>query len=439
VATKEMNTQRRRILFLAAWYPSEDNPVAGIFVREHARAAHLYNDVVVLYVYLDPSHNIWRLYRATEDIEDGIRTIRVKYGGALLYIWLKLTDRKRNPESLANFELKSSSIWSQLSAIPVAIVNDLLYCWSVVASFRDLVNRGWKPDIIHAHVFTAGTPGVILGKLCRIPVVITEHWDVFLDRKLTFFDRLKARFSMNRAKIILPVSNALKMAIEAYGIKNAFRVIPNAVNTEVFYLMLSDGERVRSKKRVLFVGILTPVKGVPFLLQAVSYLKGQRQDFTLDIVGNGTNRLEHEELARTLRVLDIVKFHGLIPKVKVAEFMRACEFLVAPSLHETFGVALIEAMACGKPVIATQGGGSREIVDDRVGILVPPQDFKALAKAINYMLDNYKSYSPEGIAQYAKEHFGYEAIGHKLDRIYGELILGESGDSNTYEQKGKNH
>jgi len=413
--------------------------VGGIFVREHARAAHLCNDVVVLYVYLDPSPNIWRLYRTTEYIEDGIRTIRVKYGGALLYIWLKLTGGKRNPESIADLELKHSSIWSQLSTIPVAIANDLLYCWSVVISFRNLVNGGWKPDIIHAHVFAAGAPGVILGKLYRIPIVITEHWDVFLDRKLTFFDRLKARFAMNRAKIILPVSNALKMAIEAYGIKNEFRVIPNAVNTEVFYLMHTDARSVTSKKKILFVGLLIPVKGVPFLLQAVSYLKGQRRDFVLDIIGNGTSRLEHEELARTLRVLDIVKFHGLVSKVKVGEFMRACDFLVAPSLHETFGVALVEAMACGKPVVATRSGGSGEIVDDRVGVLVPPQDFKALAKAIDYMLDNCRSYSPEEIAQYAKEHFGYKAIGHKLDRIYSELVLGDIGDSDIHGEEEKSH
>jgi glycosyltransferase involved in cell wall biosynthesis len=417
-----MSKRRRKILFLAAWYPSEDNPVAGIFVREHARAAYIYNDVIVLYVYLDPAPNIWRSYRTAEGIEDGIRTVRVKYGGALLYIWLKLTGRKLNIENLADSELRRSSIWSRLSAVPVAIINDLLYCWSVFGSFRTLVKRGWRPDIIHAHVYTAGAPGVILGKLYGIPVVITEHWDVFLDHNLNSFERLKARFAMNKAKTILPVSLALKMAMEAYGIISRFRVIPNAVNAEVFYLMPSDGDRVRSKKRILFVGMLTPVKGVPFLLQAVSYLKGQRQDFTLDIVGSGPNGLEYEELARKLNISDEVKFHGLIPKAEVAEFMRGCAFLVAPSLHETFGVTLIEAMACGKPVIATENGGSREIVDGNVGILVPSQDFNALAEAMNHMLDNYQSYPPERIAKYAKDKYGYEAVGHELDRIYTELM-----------------
>jgi glycosyltransferase involved in cell wall biosynthesis len=168
--------------------------------------------------------------------------------------------------------------------------------------------------------------------------------------------------------------------------------------------------------------MLTPVKGVPFLLQAVNHLKGQRQDFTLDIVGSGPNGLEYEELARMLNISDEVQFHGLIPKMKVAEYMRACAFLVAPSLHETFGVTLIEAMACGKPVIATKVGGSQEIVDDSVGILVQSQDFQALANAIDYMLDNYRNYSPERIAQNAKDKYGYEAVGHELNLIYGELM-----------------
>ena len=401
--------------------------MAGIFVREHARAAHLYNDVVVLYVYRDPSPDVRRLYRATEDIEDGIRTIRVKYGGVLVYIWLKLTARKRNRESPAGFEVKHSSILSQLVAIPRAFVSDLLYYWSVFASFRKLVNTGWKPDIIHAHVYTAGTAGIILGRLYRIPVVITEHWDVFLLRRLLFFERLKARFAMNKARIILPVSNALKAAIEAYGIRNTFRIIPNAVNTDVFYFS-PPGDRGPSRgKRFLFVGLLAPVKGIPFLLQALSHLKSQRQDFALDIVGNGPNRLEYEELARTLGIWDSVKFHGSMPKVKVAEFMRACEFLAAPSMHETFGITLGEAMACGKPVIATNVGGSLEIVTDEAGILVPPRDVRSLANAIDYMLDNYTSYSQEKLAQYAKDMFGYEAVGHKLDMIYREVMLDKSG------------
>ncbi len=433
-----MSIQRLKVLFLPAWYPSEDSPVTGIFVREHARAAHLYADVVVIHAYLDPSPDNRRLFRTNESVEGGIRTIRVKYGGALASVWKKLNAGKQTNENNNDFELKHSTLWSKLFLIPAAMVNDLLYNWSIITAFRKLVKEGWKPDIIHSHVFTAGVTGMIIGKRFRIPVVITEHWDIFLDRKLTLLDRSKARFAMNNAGMILPVSSALEAAIKAYGIKNIFEVVPNAVNTEVFYFKLSDNRRESSKKKLLFVGLLTPVKGVPFLLQAIKSLKNCRQDFILDIVGNGPGRLDYEELARTLGVWDLVKFAGLVSKSEVAEFMRACDFLVAPSLHETFGVTLIEVMACGKPVIATNVGGSQEIVNNEVGLLISPQDAESLTKAIDYMLDNFMSYSPERIERYSKEKYGYEAVGSKLDRIYKQLVFGDPGGVKVVDQDQRN-
>ncbi len=80
ISRKTMQCEKRlKILFFPAWYPSEVNPISGIFIREHARAASLHNDVVALYVYPDLSPRPRNLYRVTEDVEDGIRTIRVKY------------------------------------------------------------------------------------------------------------------------------------------------------------------------------------------------------------------------------------------------------------------------------------------------------------------------------------------------------------------------
>jgi len=101
--------------------------------------------------------------------------------------------------------------------------------------------------------------------------------------------------------------------------------------------------------------------------------------------------------------------------------MRECDFFVLPSFYENFGVVYIEAMACGKPVIATNAGGPKEIVNEDIGVLVPPKDVEALIKAIEYMLDNYQNYSTEKIAQYAKKRFSYEAIGKILDEVYKSI------------------
>jgi len=235
------------------------------------------------------------------------------------------------------------------------------------------------------------------------------------------FEGSRLRFAMNRAQAILPVSHDLGGAIkDYYGIKKRIHVVPNVVDTEVFHPSAFPAKPTnRGKKKMLLVAVLQPRKGIPDLLKALKQISSQRQDFVLDVVGDGPNRSEYEQLAKDLGLNNMVKFHGR--QAEIVEFIRECDFFVLPSLYENFGVVYIEAMACGKPVIATNAGGPREIVNKDVGILVPPKDVKALKEAIEYMLDNYQNYSPERIARYAKENFGYVAVGQMLDRIYKSL------------------
>ncbi len=382
-----LREKRLKILFLPEWYPSEKNPVAGIFVKEHAKAVSLYNEVIVLYSE-GCEKNLKGIWEITSDKkENGIRTIRIRH--------------RRSPIPKTTY---------------------FIYLWSVFRAFRKLLYEGWEPDIIHSHVYSAGVPGVILGRIYKIPVIITEHYTNFATYSLTFLERIKAKFAMNRAKIILPVSNDLRQAIENYyGIKNKFEVVPNVVNTEIFYPSnLRSKNKNNDKKRMLSVCILTPRKGIHYLLKSLSQLKQKRQDFVLDIVGDGPNRKEYENLTKNLGLDGIVKFYGRQPEV--ASFMRKCDFFVLPSLYENFGVVYMEAMACGKPVIGTSAGGSREIITKEVGKLVPPKNVDVLAEAIDYMLDHYQDYSPEKISQYAKENFSYEVVGAKIDKIYREIL-----------------
>ena len=161
--------------------------MSGVFVREHARAASLYNDIVVIYVYRDPLPKTWKFFQVSkiEATEEGIRTIRVKYKGVLLYIKDWLAKKVVKPSGDGNEKPQDGSrgmfrtALKTLFRIPDMIVSDLFCYWSTFAAFRKLRKEGWKPDIIHAHVFTAGVPAVLIGRLYRIPVVITEHSTAF--------------------------------------------------------------------------------------------------------------------------------------------------------------------------------------------------------------------------------------------------------------------
>ena len=376
--------KRLKILFIPAWYPSKQNSVAGIFIQEHAKAVSLYNDVIVLYSE-GIDHSIKNFFKIEDNIEDGIRTLRLHY--------------RRSPIPKTTY---------------------FIYLWSIFKGFRKLIHEGWKPDIIHAHVYSAGVPAIIIGKLYKIPVVITEHWSGFPRHMLGKFGTLKARFSMNRAKIILPVSKDLENAIKSYGIKNKFKIVPNVVNTKIFYPL---SQKTNNKiKKMLFVALFLPIKGIPYLFQSLVQLRQKRQDFVLDVVGDGPNREEYKKLSKELGLEGIVKFHGLKTKLEIAEFMRNSDFFVLPSLWENLPCVLIEAMASGLSVIASNVGGISEILNKENGILIQPKDIVGLSKAINYMLDHYKDYSSEKISQYAKENFSYEAVGEKIDKIYKEAI-----------------
>ena len=374
--------KRLKILFLTPWYPSEENPAAGTFVMEHAMAVSLFNEVTLI-AFSESPISQWPFYAVSESIKDGIRTIIIKI--------------KRSPIPNTNSFFHLCAIWK---------------------CFRKLIKDGYKPDIIHANIYWAGVYAAILSRLYSVPFVITEHWTGFPMRRLTAVQKIKARFSMNRAKIILPVSEGLRKHIVQYGIKNKFRVVPNTVNTSLFYPPIDDIKRNVKTKRILMVAFLSHRKGISYLLKSLHRIKEVRQDFVLDIVGDGPNRQEYEKLTEKLELGEMVRFHGLKSKPEVADYMRQCDFFVLSSLWENLPCVLIEAMASGIPVIATDVGGVKEMINENVGLLIPPKNTKALEKAIEYMLNYYVNYSPEFLIRYVQNRFGYEAVGRTFSEVY---------------------
>jgi len=402
--------RRLKVLFITEWYPSAGDPIAGVFVREHAHAVGLYDDVSVLHLAgRDPSlRKAWHLYEETNPaLTQGIPTYRLSRQ-RLLFL----------PAYLAQV-------------------------WGVWRAARWLAARGFRADVIHAHVYAAGVPAALLARLWRVPLVITEHLSAFPRRTLRPLDVMVARLAFGAAVLVLPVSRYLQHAIEAYGIHARFRVMPNAVNVALF--RPTDGPESLGQptdnpeppsdaatgpsgegqgQRILYVGRLPAdqSKGVPYLLRALAQLTRPGPAWHLEIVGDGPGRGELEELAARLGLGARVSFLGAMSKTDVARRMQNCSFLVFPSCgSENLPVVLIEALASGKPIVATCTGGTAEIVNENVGLLVPPGDADALAGAIADMLENSHEYPPQRLSQYAHERYSYEAVGRQLDHIYREV------------------
>ena len=234
----ERDTMRRRkVLFLTSWYPTQEKPSQGIFVREHAKAAQLYDDVVVLHC-AEPVAGLtipWQLQQETDkQITEGIITYRSCY---------------------------------RVSSLPKT--SYLTYLRGVFRAYRHIISTGFRPDILHAHVYTAGVPTVLLGKRYRVPTVITEHYSAFPRQLLSRQEILKARLAFGLADWVLPVSAALQQGIARYGIQARFRIIPNAVDVSLFFPP-SEPRTTAGIKQLLFVGSLIPLKGLDYLLQALA-------------------------------------------------------------------------------------------------------------------------------------------------------------------------
>ncbi len=316
-----------KILVVPKWFPWPEQPVFGIFCREHARALATRHEVVVLASLATPRPD-FGLYRLTDEVEEGIRTLRVRYRRP----WLR----------------------------PFALVCQTL---GMLAARRRLRRDGFRPDVVHAHVFSAGLPALALARLWRAPLVVTEHYTGFQRGLVTGADRLTARVAFNGAALVAPVSRELEGHLREIAPRARYEVLPNTVDTDVFTVADHDGH---SPRRLLNVGTLSEKKGQAYLLEALASL----DDVHLDVVGDGELRAALEAEAQGAPVT----FHGEVPKEEVARMMSEADLFVLPSTHETFGCVLIEAMASGLPSVATAVGGVPEVLDEEAGELVAPRD-----------------------------------------------------------------
>jgi len=348
-------------------------PASAIFVQEHARAVAPHAELAVLH--LDRSHGLG----VARDHDAEFPTWRARYPARPLALTL--------PAHLA----------------------------AAAAGYRAVRRSGFAPDLIHAHFFLAGVPAV----LTRLPVVITEQWSVFLPEdplQLSPVLRRAAGFAYRHAELVLPASEALRRGIEAEGLRGRFRVVPNVVDTELFRL---DVRTPGSPPLLVAVGLLYEAKGYEFLLEAVAQLD---RELRLEIVGDGPQRRELEQLAARLGVRDRVAFRGLLPKAEVAGVLRDADAFVLTSRYDNNPCAVIEALASGLPVVATAVGGVPELVDESNGLLARPQDPASIAERLRELLDRLDGYDRAAIARSARERFGREHVGAELARAYADAI-----------------
>jgi glycosyltransferase involved in cell wall biosynthesis len=279
-------------------------------------------------------------------------------------------------------------------------------------------------DIVHAHfIYPDGAVAHRLASRWRVPFVVTEHapWTGWLDRRGVARVALPAAHA---AAAILAVSSSVGRAIQAYaGDGPRVEVIPVGVDTALFRPETAP----RVSDQILFVGFLNYMKGIDVLLDAMSTLRDRGEAGRLVLAGGSfyRNTRKQEEALRgravALGLGDRVTFVGRKPQEEVARLMAESAVVVLPSRAESFGAVLVEALACGTPVVATRCGGPEDIVTPDVGELVSVGDASALADALSRTLGRRARYEPARLRAYAQSRFDWETVVEQIRDVYGSV------------------
>jgi len=385
------------VLIVPAWWPSREQPIAGVFVQDYVRAfAAAGARVGVIYPDLVSVRHMPRrpwapvIPRLAQESFGGIPVVRIRG----LH-----TAFGRPARQMGRF-LK----WLQRGY-------DYYVC-----QFR-------APGIIHAHcAIPAGWAAQQLQTPARCRVVITEHTGPFSLALTPPAAGAFTRSALADADAVVAVSPQLRDQMRAAGIDRPIEIIANPVSQEFAWRPtppIESSAEGRRQFHVVFVGRLVMAKGVRELARAAVKLAGDpRIDVRWHLVGDGPEAAFVRDVMRSANLSYAVTMHGYCGKSGVAERLRAAHLLVLPSYGESFSLVIAEALCVGRPVVATRGTGCEMLVGPEDGMLCPPRDADGLADAIGAALSQYSRWNSAEIATRARVRFGSAGVASQYAALF---------------------
>ncbi len=376
------------ILIVARRFPPEGTSDGGIFERDQAKALAAMGHKVV-YASMD------------------LRSIR-----------------RRRKWGMRNFQSDGIDIFE--ISIPVGAVGKRIFDFAGKYALRRLyrsikAERG-IPDIMHAHFLDEAVMAADLSKREGIPLVITEHSSKMNVTNLPVKMIKRAQRAYSSAARLITVSEALREKIKQNTGIDAI-VVPNTVDVKIFAMKQKRTNESTRQFHFVSTGNLIEIKGYDLLINAFAEVLKKYSDCELKIWGDGSECKWLLGQIGKLGIADKIKFMGRQEREVLAEDYPNEDAFVLPSRAETFGVAYIEAMASGLPVIATYCGGPEDFVTPENGILVPVNNQSELVNAMIFMIEHRSDYDNSWISDYVRRRFSPERLASDLTGIYKSIIL----------------
>ena len=370
-----------KIAIIPSWYNSPSAPTRGSFILDQAQGLRSRGYEILMII---PDRDAeGRLLSVTETFEDGLRCLRI----AVPAPWHRLIG---------------------------------FYYPRLLGKIIGQVIDEFTPDIVHAHaVRPAGVLAVHALKNRNIPLCLTEHSGPLNAFWWTPHGKRQIVRAYQGATQLLAVSDFLRqeMGYHFGSAINGTDILHNGLDIERF----SPLSMAPQQGKLLFVGGLEPTKGLGILFDALTRIPGQ-VEWTLSVVGTGPLEKELRVEASTLGLSERIKWFGAVDHDDMGQIYAQHDYIVVPSIHETFSLVCAEALACGRAVIATRCGGPLEIVPDFGGRLVEPNNPEALAEALEAALAGAVNFDQDRVLHHIHSKFSMSSLLDRLETIYQTLL-----------------
>lgn len=245
------------------------------------------------------------------------------------------------------------------------------------------------PQIIHAQAVPTGVSGFLAKIVSKVPYVVWGQGSDVYDSYS--FKRIITAAVLRNADAVIALSDHMKKEMQRFSLRE-ISIIPNGIDLEGFDVPSRDQARLKleinqADKVVLHVSTLGSVKGVTYLIEAMAHLIQTEPKARLILVGDGPERAKLELLVSDLHLSEFVTFAGRIQNNEVPIYMAASNVFVLPSLSEGIPIVILEAMAAGLPIVATNVGGIPSLVEEgKNGFLIDPQNAEQIANKVSLVL-----------------------------------------------------
>ena len=379
------------VLVLPKWYPGLPDPQLGDFIRKQMLAVAKMHQVSV--VYPCPVKDLPTVHQEMLDERDGAWELRCYY--------------RQNTSDLAPIR---------------KTLNLIRYRQALRNGLTRMLRERGRPDLIHAHILTR--PAWMAwwwARRWKIPFIISEQSSVHLNgtwQRKSYLARTIDQFLAGKAFRFTAVSPHLASALTLAGLGKDHSVVPNTIPGMDRPLPLPGPPSAF----MMVADLVDSTKNVSGTLRALAAARTQGHELNLVVIGDGPDRRKLEDLTSELGIAPHVRWHGRLPQADVLAVMAGTGTVIINSNFETFSVVTGEALASGKPVIATRCGGPEAFITPANGLLIPVTDDKALAEAMIQISRDHGHYAPATVRASVSERYSARAVAEGFDTIYQEAL-----------------